>query len=768
MRPMNFGFGQAVTRKEDDALIRGAGRYVSDIAPAGALHAVALRSPHAHARFRIADAAAARGLPGVHLILTGDDVADLGHLPCVGVPPGVELTAPPYPVLGRGEVLHAGDAVAFVVANTVEQARDAAEAIAIEWDALPSIVDLEAAVAANAPLAASDRTSNISYETTLGDAAKTKAAFAQADKVVSLRLVNPRVVTNYLDTRAAIAEYDAGADRYTLTVPSQGPHLIRDVLCGAVLNIPPEKMRAITPDVGGGFGTKFFPYREYALLAVAAKRLGRPVKWVAERMDHFLADTQGRDNITTAKLALDAKGKFLALDVETLAGMGAYLSLFAPFIPVLGAEMLPGLYDFPTCHIRVKGVYTNTVPVDAYRGAGRPEAAYVIERLVDTAARELGVGPDALRRRNFIKPAAMPYTTPTAKTYDSGEFAAHMARAQETAGWDGFKARAAAAKKAGKLRGIGLASYIEACGALGPETATLRLDADGGVTLLIGSQSTGQGHHTSYAQVVADHLSLPPDRVHVIQGDTDLLKTGGGTGGSSSIPVGAVAVNSASRTLASNLKSLAADKLEASAGDLEIAEGAVRVVGTDRAVSFQELARGTAKPELLQSQDTATPAAATYPNGTHVVEVEIDPATGDVEIVNYVIVDDFGVTLNPLLLAGQVHGGTVQGLGQALLEQAIYDKDSGQLVTASLMDYALPRASDTPDFTFETRNVRCATNPLGVKGAGEAGSIGSCPAIMNAIVDALWRAFRVRHLDMPATAERVWQALEEGRRVHTL
>jgi carbon-monoxide dehydrogenase large subunit len=408
------------------------------------------------------------------------------------------------------------------------------------------------------------------------------------------------------------------------------------------------------------------------------------------------------------------------------------------------------------------------VPVDAYRGAGRPEAAYAIERLMDVAARELEIDRAELRRRNFIAPKAMPYTTPTGKIYDSGEFAAHMEKAQTVADWKSFEARAKKAAKEGRFRGIGLASYIEACGALGPETATMRLDEDGGVTLLIGTQSSGQGHATSYAQIIADHLGLPPEKVRMIQGDTALIKTGGGTGGSSSIPVGGVAVREASRKLVDNLKKLAADKLEASAGDLEIEAGSVRVAGTDRAVSFAELARAPSDPELLKAADTATPAAPTYPNGTHVVEVEIDPATGRVDFVNYVIVDDFGVTLNPLLLAGQVHGGTVQGIGQALTERTVYDADSGQLVTASLMDYALPKASDSPPFTFETRNVRCVTNPLGVKGAGEAGSIGSCPAIMNAVVDALWRAYRVRHVDMPATSERVWQAIEEGRRLHTL
>jgi carbon-monoxide dehydrogenase large subunit len=767
MPPVKFGFGQAVTRKEDDALVRGAGHYVADFAPAGALQAIVVRSPHAHAAFKITNADAVRKIPGVQLLFTAKELSGLGDLPCVGVPAGVNVKVPSYPALAKDEVRHVGDAVAFVVAETLEQAKDAAEALAIDWDSRSHVVDMEQAVAKDAPAVWPDQRGNVCFQHTMGDKAAADAAFAKAAKVITLRIVNPRVVTNYLDTRGIVAEYDGASDRLTLTLSSQGPHVMRDVLCD-MLKIPHEKMRVVTPDVGGGFGTKLFPYREYALVAEASRRLKRPVKWIGERIEHFLSCAQGRDNITVAKLAVDAQGKFLALEVDTLADMGAYLSLYAPYIPVIGAEMLPGLYDFPACHIRLRGVYTNTVPVDAYRGAGRPEAAYVIERLVDAAARELGLARDELRRRNFITPKAMPYTTPTGKTYDSGEFAGHMAKAQQIADWKGFDARAKKAVASGKLRGIGLGSYIEACGGNGPETAKLRLDGDGGVTILIGSQSTGQGHHTAYAQIVADHLGLPPERVRTVQGDTDQIATGAGTGGSSSIPVGGVAVGGAARKLADNLKTLAADKLEASVRDLEIVDGTIRIAGTDRAVTFAELAKAPAKPDLLTTSDTCSPPAATYPNGTHVTEVEIDPATGGVDIVNYVIVDDFGVTLNPLMLAGQIHGGAIQGLGQALLERAVYDKDSGQLVTASLMDYALPRASHSPPFIFETRNVKCVTNALGVKGAGEAGSIGSCPAIMNAIGDALWRAYRVPHIDMPATPERVWQALEEGKRLHTL
>jgi aerobic carbon-monoxide dehydrogenase large subunit len=553
----------------------------------------------------------------------------------------------------------------------------------------------------------------------------------------------------------------------TLTLSSQGPHTIRDVL-GAILHVPAEKLRVITPDVGGGFGTKLFPYREYALAAVAAQRLHAPVTWIADRSEHFLGDAQGRDNLTTARLALDKRHRFLALDVDLVADMGAYLSMYAPYIPYIGAGMSPGIYDIPACHVRVRGIYTNTVPVDAYRGAGRPEAAYVIERLVDAAAREIGIAPDELRRRNFIKPSAMPYQTATGKSYDSGDFAAHMRRAQDIADWAGFRARLAQSKKAGRLRGIGLATYIEACGNNGPETAVIQLEHDGSVTVLIGSQSTGQGHATAYAQLVAEHLGIPPERVTVVQGDTARIATGVGTGGSSSISCGGASLDGATKKLAENLKALAGEALEAGTDDLEIAGGAVRVAGTDRTISFAELAQRPDARDRLSATDAFRPPQATFPNGTHVVEVEIDPATGETRIANYVVVDDFGATLNPLLLAGQVHGGTAQGIGQALMERTVYDPESGQLTTASLMDYALPRAEEVPAIAFETHNVRCLHNPLGVKGAGEAGAIGSCPAVMNAVVDALWRALRIPHLDMPATPARVWEAIEQARRMHTL
>lgn len=766
MPPVKFGVGQSVLRKEDDALIRGKGRYTDDYAPSATLHALVLRSPHAHAKFRI-DASKARALPGVATILTPDDVKDLGGLPCLFNLPDEPFTAPPYPILARDVVRHVGDAVAFVVAETVEQARDALEAIQVDWTPLPSVIGLVNAVKKGAPQVWPDHAGNVLFDTSIGDRKATEAVFAKAHAVADITIVNPRIVTNYMETRAVVCEYDAKRDHLTLTIGSQGSHRLRDILCQNVLNIPVEKMRVICPDVGGGFGTKLFPYREYALAAVAARKLKKAVKWTAERADHFVGDAQGRDNVTTARMALAEDGKFLGMDVDLMGDMGAYLSTFGPYIPHGGAGMLPGLYDLQAFHCRVRTVFTNTVPVDAYRGAGRPEAAYVVERLVDAAARKLGMTPDAIRRKNFVPPRAMPYTTSTGKVYDSGDFAAHMKRAMDIAEWKEFPKRAKAAKKQGLVRGIGLGTYVEVCGTMGEETAQVRLDPDGDVTILIGTQSSGQGHQTAYAQIVAQQFGIAPERVHIHQGDTDEIPTGLGTGGSSSIPSGGVSVERATRTLGENLKNIAADALETGAGDLEFSDGAIRIVGTDRTISFADLAK-RADPTKLNASATFSSADGTYPNGTHVAEVEIDPATGVIHVVNYVIVDDFGVTLNPLLLAGQVHGGTMQGIGQALMEQAIYDIKDGQLITGTFMDYALPRAADGPSITFETHNVPCTTNPLGVKGAGEAGAIGSCPAVVNAIIDGLYREYGIDHIDMPATAERVWMAIENSRRQHRM
>ena len=760
MAPIKFGVGHSVRRKEDDAFIRGKGHYTADHAPLSLLHALVLRSPHAHAKFKL-DASEARALPGVAAVLTAEDTADLGDLPCLFNLPDEPFTGPAYPILAKDEVRHVGDAVAFVVAETLDQARDALEAVSIDWQPLPAVVGVVQATKKDAPQVWPDHAGNVLFDTSLGDKAAMEAAFAKAHTVAEISIVNPRIVTNYMETRGVICEYDAKKDHLTLTIGSQGSHRLRDILCQNILKIPVEKMRVICPDVGGGIGTKLFPYREYALAALAARKLRKTVKWVAERADHFVGDAQGRDNVTKARMALAEDGKFLGMDVDLVADMGAYLSTFGPYIPHGGAGMLPGLYDFQAFYCRVRTVFTNTVPVDAYRGAGRPEAAYVVERLVDASARKLGMAPDAIRRKNFISPRAMPYTTATGKVYDSGDFVAHMKRAMDVADWKEFPKRAKAAKKQGLVRGIGLGTYVEVCGTMGEEAAEVRLDPNGDVTILIGTQSSGQGHATAYAQLVAEQFGLLPERVHMLQGDTDLIATGLGTGGSSSIPSGGVSVERATRKLGASLKEIASEALETGAGDLEIVDGAIRIAGTDRAITFADLAkRAGIDPAKLTATEKFSSADGTFPNGTHVAEVEIDPATGAIRVVNYVIVDDFGVTLNPLMLAGQVHGGTMQGIGQALMEQAVYDQRDGQLVTGTFMDYALPRAADGPSIRFETHNVPCATNPLGVKGAGEAGAIGSCPAVMNAIIDGLWREYRIDHIDMPATAERVWVTIQ--------
>ena len=588
--PIKFGVGQSVLRKEDDALIRGKGRYTDDHSPQPAMHALMLRSPHAHAKFTI-NVAKARGMPGVSLILTAAEVGDLGDLPCLFNLETDPFTGPPYPILAKDEVRHVGDAVAFVVADTIDQARDAIEAIDVKWTPLPAVVGVVNAVKQGAPQVWPDKPGNVLFDVPIGDKKAAEAAFAKAHAVAEVSIVNPRVITNFMETRAAVAEYDAKRDHLTLTIGSQGSHRLREILCGMVLKMPMEKMRVICPDVGGGFGTKLFPYREYALISVAARKLRKTIKWTADRSDHFMGDAQGRDNVTTAKMALAEDGKFLGMDVDLMGDMGAYLSTFGPYIPHGGAGMLPGLYDIQAFHCRVRTVFTNTVPVDAYRGAGRPEAAYVIERLVDAAARKLGMTPDAIRRKNFIPPKAMPYKTATGKVYDSGDFTAHMKRAMEVANWKEFPKRAKAAKKAGLVRGIGLASYVEVCGTMGEETANVALDPNGDISILIGTQSSGQGHQTAYAQLVAEQFGVPPERVHVLQGDTDKIATGLGTGGSASIPTGGVSVERATRDLGAKLKEIAAEALETSAGDLEISNGLVRIAGTDRSISFADLAK---------------------------------------------------------------------------------------------------------------------------------------------------------------------------------
>ena len=757
MATPKFGVGQPIRRVEDWRLLTGGGRYGDDLQPEHCLQAVVLRSPHAHAAFTIEDVAAAKAMPGVHLVLTAADIAHLGMMKCKAPLPngdGTQNYIAHTPILAVQEVKHVGDGVAFVVADTVEQARDAAEAIVVEYRVKPAVVGMKAALADGAPIVWDGKGRNVVFDTAMGDKAAVDAAFVKAAKTTRIEIENNRLVTNYLETRSVVAAHD-DAGGYTFTISSQGVHGLRDTLAG-IMKADKAKVRVLTGDVGGGFGTKTFCYREYPLAAEAAKRLGRPVKWVSERTEHFVGCAQGRDNLATAEVAMDAEGRFLAMRFDVLGDLGAYLSQYGPYIPFLGCTMLTGVYRTPLIHVRVRGIYTNTVPVDAYRGAGRPEAAYLLERLVDRAARDIGMAPDALRRLNFIKPSEMPYTTPIGdRTYDTGDFAQHLGRAMEAADWASFETRLAASKRSGKLRGIGVATYIE-CTAWGEgEDVRVLLDQDGGATVYVGTQSNGQGHATAYAQFVAQHLDIDPNIVRVVQGDTETIPTGAGTGGSRSIPVGGVSVNLAAQDLAKKIKEIASDALEASIGDLEIVDGAVHVVGTDRSITFPAI---SALPGADSAKLTGTgdfkPPNATYPNGTHVAELEIEPETGIVTILRYSVCDDFGTTVNPMLLAGQVHGGIVQGIGQALHERTVYDAE-GQLLTASFMDYALPRAEDVPFFHFETRNVPSTTNPLGIKGAGEAGSIGSCPAIMNALVDALDRAHGIRDIDMPATPDRL-------------
>lgn len=760
MQPTKFGMGQPLTRIEDQALVTGHGQFVADLVPEGALVGYCLRSPYAFADFTITDVTAARAMKGVKAIFTAADLDGVGTIPCLSQVPakdGKPIPNPPYEVLCSTTVRHVGDAIAFVVADTLERAKDAAEAIVVEWIARTPAIDAVDALKPGAPQVWPDRPGNVAAEVFLGDQAATDKAFEKAARTVSLTIVNNRLITNYMETRGCLAVWSA-KDGYTFTLGSQGSHGIQGTL-SRILSVPKEQIRVITPDVGGGFGTKTFMFREYPLCMVAARRLKKPVAWVQERSEHFTTCAQGRDNVSTAVAALDRRGKILAVRVDTVADLGAYLSQYSTFIPYVGALMLAGVYAIPAMAVNLTYAYTNTVPVDAYRGAGRPEAAYLIERLMDAIALELKITPAEIRRRNFIRPDQFPWKTPVGRTYDSGEFDGHMTRAMEVAGWDTFKERAKAARRNGLIRGIGMATYIEACGGGAPENAWLTMEPDGSVTLAIGTQSNGQGHKTAYAQMASQHLQIPLDRITVIQGDTALVPTGTGTGGSRSLPVGGAAVDVGARALVDVLKQAAATEMEVGVGDLEIVNGSVRVVGTDKRLSYADIA-AKADRGALKAHGTWRPPEPTFPNGTHIAEVEIDPATGTTTITAYTVVDDFGVTINPILLAGQVHGGIVQGIGQALLENTVYDRESGQLLTASFMDYAMPRADHIPNFHFETRNVPCVTNLLGIKGAGEAGTIGACPAVMNAVVDALNRAYGIRHIDMPATPHRVWEAIQ--------
>ncbi|MGH6948837.1 MAG: xanthine dehydrogenase family protein molybdopterin-binding subunit, partial [Kiloniellales bacterium] len=765
-----FGVGQGLRRVDDERLLVGAGRYSVDMTLENALHGFVLRSPLAHAEIAGIDRAAAKAAPGVVAVYTIEDLdaAGIGPNPCVAPMPGkngTETVTPPRPILARGRVRHVGDPVAFVIAETLNQARDAAEMIVVDYSELPSVTDTAAAVDPSAPQIWEEAPGNVAVDYELGDSQATTAAFAKAARTVALELVNNRVVVNAMEPRAALATVEAGSGRLTLYTSTQGSHSLRALLARQILNIPSKQLRVVTPDVGGGFGMKLFAYAEQVLVLFAARALERSVRWTAERGESFLSDSQGRDHVSRAELALDGEGRILALRASTIANLGAYLSNFSPYVATNAARMMSGLYRIPAIYAEIKAVFTNSVPTDAYRGAGRPEAAYLVERLVDYAASEIGLDPAEFRRRNFIPASALPYTTPTGITYDSGDYAEILRRALEAADVDGLDARKADSRKHGRLRGLGIATYVEACGASGKEMARIALDPDGGITLTIGTQTNGQGHATAYTQLLHDKLGFAPEMIRVRQGDSDALSFGGGTGGSRSLLMGGSATLKAAEQVIAKATAQAGQLLEAAEADLEFKDGAFTVVGTDKRVDWTALATASRAngAEAIDESAEFTGPPNTYPNGCHVCELEVEQESGRIVIARYLAVDDFGKVVNPLLAAGQVTGGVVQGIGQALHERTVYDSESGQLVTGSLMDYCLPRADDLPpiEVTF-AEDWPCVTNDMGVKGAGEAGSIGAPPAVINALCDAL-KPLGVRHVDMPATPERVWRAMQNAK-----
>jgi aerobic carbon-monoxide dehydrogenase large subunit len=770
MSTTKFGLAQPVRRVEDPRLLKGAGRYTDDIILPGMLFGAVLRSPHAAATITRIDTAAAAGLPGVAGIYTASDLSadGIGPQPCAALVEnrdGTPQAAPPHLVLAEGIVRHVGDPVAFIVADTIKQARDAAEAIEVDYDILPSITDLSTAMDKGATLVWPDVPHNLAFDWEIGDKTATEAEFAKAAHVTKLTVVNNRIVVNSMEARAALADFDAGTGRWTLYANTQGGWLIKNLI-GPVFGTDPENFRIITPDVGGGFGMKLFLYAEHVLTCYAARKLGRPVKWASERGEAFLCDTQGRDNLTLGELAIDANGKFLALRTRNISNMGAYLSTFAPFIPTFaGTGVLASVYGFKAIYANVLGVFTNTVPVDAYRGAGRPESNYLVERLVDAAARELGIDKVELRRRNMVLPDAMPHSTPMGKSYDSGDFRVVLDAAIRRMDYAGFAGRKAAAAAQGKRRGLGLAYYLEATGGDPTERAEIRFADDGLVDVYVGTQSTGQGHETAYVQLTADQLGIDGDMIRIRQGDTDTIPVGGGTGGARSLYSEGQAILLTSESVIKKGKQAAAEELEAAVADIVFAGGRFSIVGTDRGIDIVGLAATQRKKAaagqkaiLLDAAEVAPIDAHTFPNGCHMAEVEVDPETGVIELVRYSVCDDFGKTVNPLIVRGQVAGGVAQGFGQAVLEHTVYDPSSGQLLSGSFMDYALPRANEFPDIEVELLEIPCASNPLGVKGAGEAGAVGSPPAVINAIIDAL-SGDGVTHIDMPATPERVWRAM---------
>ncbi|HYM31600.1 MAG TPA: xanthine dehydrogenase family protein molybdopterin-binding subunit [Candidatus Cybelea sp.] len=766
-----FGIGQSVRRKEDVRFITGTGRFTADIERPNQAHAVFLRSPHAHARIKSVDAAAARRSPGVLAIYTYADVAaaNLDVIKCVAPlknRDGTDYANPGRAQLAGDRVRHVGDAVAMVVAETLEQARDGAERIEVDYEILPSVVDPLEAVKPGAPVLHEAAKNNVSLDWGFGDPKATDAAFAGAAKVVKIDLAINRVVVNSIEARGVIAEYDAASGRYTVYLGTQGVFAGRRNIAKN-LRVPEDKVRVITPDVGGSFGMKGFDFPENTLVPWAAKNLGRPVKWTSDRQEAFLTDTQGREQHVHAELALDKDARFLAIRAETHANMGAYLSYFSLVIATIaGFRLLTGAYRIPAAFVSVRAVFTNTVWVDAYRGAGRPETSYILERLVDAAARETGLARDEIRRRNFVPKSAMPYQTPLIARYDSGDFTTNMELALKRAEWSGFEARRAAAAKRGKLSGIGMSYYMEVTANMPQEAADIRFTPEGRVSMRIGTGPSGQGHETAFAQILEDRLGVPFDAIDFIFGDSDEMKQGGGTGGAKTLMLAGTALVDVSDKIISKGKKLAGHFLEAAERDIEFADGRFAIAGTDRGIGILDLARRTREarnlppdlPNALDDIGKSTSHANTYPNGCHVCELEIDRDTGATEIVRYTVVDDFGKVVNPLIVEGQIHGGIAQGIGQALMEDGRFDAESGQLLAGSYMDYAMPRAGDLPNFRVDFNGVPCTTNVLGIKGAGEAGSVGALGAVMNAVSDAL-APIGAATLDMPATPHRIWQAI---------
>lgn len=767
-----FAVGQPVSRLEDPMLLRGDGVYTDDISLAGQAYAYVFRSPYAHGVINKLDVATAAAAPGVLCVLTAEDLAAEGVQPLfcrlnLKSRDGAAMIKPDRPCLATGHVRYRGEAIAVVVAESLGQAKDASELIELDIEVLSAVTDAREALADGAPQLHDAAPRNQALDWELGDPAEADRVFAEAHHVTRLTLRNNRVVIAPMEPRAAVAEYDTESERFTLHVPTQGVFGFTTELAESIMNIPREKLRVRTHRVGGSFGMKSAPYPEYAPVLVASRRLGRPVKWCDERSDSFLSDQHGRDGWAEASLAFDAEGHVLGARLISYGNAGAYFSAVGPHMYTNNVQRnFPSVYHMPLVHARSYGVFTNTTPIGAYRGAGRPEAIYYMERLMDTAAREMGIDRVELRRRNMVQPDQIPHTTVFGMVYDSGDFPAVMADALEAADWDGFEARRQASAEKGLLRGLGIASYIEATGAPAREMGRIRFEEDGTVTMVSGSLDYGQGHAVSFAQVVASKLSIPIDRFRLIQGDSDELIAGQGTGGSKTMISGGTILLHAAEQVIENGRAIAAHVLEAAPVDIEFEQGEFTVVGTDRSVSILDLAMQARNglpedvPQSLDAELAEDPPPSAFPNGCHIVEIEITPDTGEVRIDRYFIVDDFGTLVNPMLVEGQVHGGITQGFGQALMEDTLYD-EQGQLITGSFMDYAMPRAADLPSFNFGSHPVPATTNPLGIKGCGEAGCSGSLPAIMNAVADVLARETGRTHLDMPATPQRIWAALRE-------